>query len=135
VTDRDPIEISERELVAMTGELDDMHHDALPKMYESVAEWAELGKARVGQTRASRRGFLTGSGLALGGVILAACGSSKKSTSTTAAVRQRHHDDGREHRPPDRRAGDVARELAVAPTRAVSTLRLRGISVRCLPRS
>ncbi len=86
MSDRDPIQISEHELVVMTTELDDMHHDSMPKMYESVAEWAELGKSRIGSKTATRRGFLTGSGLAIGGLILAACGSSKKSgdSSTTA---------------------------------------------------
>ena len=38
----DPIEITERELTTMTADLDEMHHDAMPKVYESVAEWAEL---------------------------------------------------------------------------------------------
>jgi predicted outer membrane protein len=85
--DRDPIEITEHELTAMTVELDDMHHDSMPKLYESVAEWAEMGNVRrsIGGAMSSRRGFLTGSGLALGGLILAACGSSKKSTPTTVA--------------------------------------------------
>ena len=85
MTDRDPIQISERELEVMTVELDDMHHDAMPKMYESVAEWAEMDNgSRIGAATPSRRGFLAGSGLALGGLILAACGSSKKSgTSIT----------------------------------------------------
>ena len=86
MSDRDPIQISEHELVVMTTDLDDMHHDSMPKMYESVAEWAEMGKSRIGAKTATRRGFLTGSGLAIGGLILAACSSSKKSgsSSTTA---------------------------------------------------
>jgi hypothetical protein len=88
VSDRDPMEISEHELVAMTNELDDMHHDAMPKIYESVAEWADFGETRrrIGATTPTRRGFLTGSGLAIGGLILAACGSSKKSSSSTTAA-------------------------------------------------
>jgi hypothetical protein len=88
VTDRDPIQISEHELEAMTVELDDMHHDAMPKLYESVAEWAEMGnESRIRTATPSRRGFLAGSGLAIGGLILAACSSSKKSgTSTTTAT-------------------------------------------------
>jgi hypothetical protein len=89
MSDRDPIQISEHELEAMTVELDDMHHDAMPKMYESVAEWAEMGNAsRIRTATPSRRGFLTGSGLAIGGLILAACGSSKQSgTASTTAPR------------------------------------------------
>lgn len=90
MTDRDPIQISEAELNGMTRELDDMHHDAMPKMYEAVAEWAELraesGIASVrqlGSFSASRRGFLAGAGVALGGLVIAACSSSSKSTSST----------------------------------------------------
>jgi hypothetical protein len=87
VTDRDPIQISEHELEALTVELDDMHHDAMPKLYESVAEWAEMGNAsRVRTATPSRRGFLAGSGLAIGGLILAACGSSKKAGSSSTTV-------------------------------------------------
>ena len=84
---RREMQISEHELIVMTNELEDMHHDSMPQLYESVAEWAEYGR----ETRAnppekvtsgiSRRGFLTGSGLVLGGAILAACGSSSKSSS------------------------------------------------------
>jgi hypothetical protein len=89
VKDRDPIHISEHELEVMTTELDDMHHDSMPKLYESVAEWAELGTVRrIGAKTATRRGFLTGSGLAIGGLILAACGSSgskKSGASPTTA--------------------------------------------------
>jgi hypothetical protein len=87
MTDRDPIEISEHELAAMTNDLDDMHHESMPKMYESVAEWAEMAKVRaVASGTSSRRGFLAGSGLAIGGLILAACGSSKKSGSATTTA-------------------------------------------------
>jgi hypothetical protein len=87
VSDRDPMEISEHELVVMTNDLDDMHHDAMPKVYESVAEWADFGETRrrIGAASPTRRGFLTGSGLAIGGLILAACGSSKKSGSGSGA--------------------------------------------------
>jgi Ferritin-like domain len=87
MTARDPMQISEHELEVMTVELDDMHHDAMPKLYESVAEWAEVGSAsRIRTATQSRRGFLAASGLAVGGLILAACGSGKKSgtASTTA---------------------------------------------------
>ncbi len=91
MTGRDPIQISEAELGAMTGELDDMHHDAMPKMYEAVAEWAdtrrEKGISSIGDLTsfaASRRGFLAGAGIALGGLVIAACGSSgSDSTSST----------------------------------------------------
>ncbi len=94
MTDRDPIQISESELDEMTVELDDRHHDAMPKMYEAVAEWAELRKESaveslhdLGSFRASRRGFLAGAGLALGGVVLAACGSSSSKSSSTSTTK------------------------------------------------
>ena len=96
MTDRDPIQMSESELSGMTAELDDMHHDAMPKMYEAVAEWVELRKESsieslrdLGSFSSSRRGFLAGAGLALGGLVLAACGSSSSKTSTDARPRPR----------------------------------------------
>jgi uncharacterized spore protein YtfJ len=95
VTDRDPIQISESELSGMTDELDEMHHESMPKMYEAVAEWADIRRERkvssIGDLTsfaASRRGFLAGAGIALGGLVIAACGgsSSKDSSSTTKAA-------------------------------------------------
>jgi hypothetical protein len=95
VTDRDPIQISESELSGMTDELDEMHHESVPKMYEAVAEWADIRRERkvssIGDLTsfaASRRGFLAGAGIALGGLVIAACGgsSSKDSSSTTKAA-------------------------------------------------
>lgn len=85
----DPIEISERELRSMTTDLDDMHRATLPVMQEALAEWAELNhQVRTGIARVtpSRRGFLLGAGVALGGIALAACGSSSRSSSNTAAT-------------------------------------------------
>jgi len=80
VSDRDPIQISESELLGMTNDLDEMHHESMPQMYEAVSEWAELRREsgiasvrELGAFSASRRGFLAGTGIALGGVILAAC--------------------------------------------------------------
>lgn len=95
MTDRDPIQISEHELAGLTDELDEMHHESMPKMYEAVAEWADMRQERgissIGDLTsfaASRRGFLAGAGIALGGLVIAACGSSssKGSTSTTKAA-------------------------------------------------
>jgi hypothetical protein len=95
VNDRDPIQISESELSGMTDELDEMHHESMPKMYEAVAEWADLRRERTVPSlgdltsfAASRRGFLAGAGIALGGLVIAACGSSgsKDSSSTTRAA-------------------------------------------------
>lgn len=95
MSDRDPIQISESELVGLTNDLDEMHHESMPQMYEAVAEWADLRREsgiasvrQLGAFSASRRGFLAGTGIALGAVVLAACGSSssKGSSSTTKAA-------------------------------------------------
>ena len=96
MTDRDPIQITEAEVRELTVEMEDAHADAMPRMYDAVAEWAHLRKEAaveslhdLGSFSASRRGFLAGAGLALGGVVLAACGSSSSngsSSSTTKAA-------------------------------------------------
>jgi hypothetical protein len=81
------MQISERELVAMTNELDERHHETLPKMYEAVSEWSELGRQsarEAGAARLSRRGFLAGTGVALGGLVLVACGSDSDSSTRSS---------------------------------------------------
>lgn len=73
----DPIQGSETELVAMTSDLADAHHDTLPRMHESLAAWRDEGVSIdggiVGLTAASasRRGFLLGTGAILGGIAIA----------------------------------------------------------------
>jgi hypothetical protein len=84
----EPMEISERELEVMTADLDEMHHATLPVMKEALAEWSELHRQlRTGASKIapSRRGFLFGAGVALGGLALAACGSSSKSSTPAAS--------------------------------------------------
>lgn len=79
----EPIEISEAELRSMTRDMDEMHRSTLPVMKEALAEWAELHqelRSGIAKVAPSRRGFLLGAGVALGGLALAACGSSTKST-------------------------------------------------------
>lgn len=83
----EPMQISERELRSMTADVDEMHNASLPIMKEALAEWSELHqqiRSGVAKVAPSRRGFLMGAGVALGGLALAACGSSSK-TSTPAA--------------------------------------------------
>jgi hypothetical protein len=85
----EPIEISEHQLRSMTTDLDEMHRATLPVMREALAEWAELEhQVRTGIARVvpSRRGFLLGAGVALGGLALAACGSSKSSSSASGTT-------------------------------------------------
>jgi hypothetical protein len=72
---QDPILISEAELTQMTRDLDDAHHDTLPSMRDSLAEWSDSDDIRSGITRlvstpSSRRAFLLGGGAVLGGVAL-----------------------------------------------------------------
>ena len=79
--------LSEVELSAMTGELDQLHHDqTLPGMQAAIAEWTEsVRQADSDQPRRpSRRTFLVGAaGLTASGLLLAACGSSSKATAPT----------------------------------------------------
>ena len=104
---QEPIAISERELVAMTHDLDDAHHESLPSMRDSLAEWSESdddirsGITRLVSTPASRRAFLFGGGAVLGGFALAGSG-----------MRQRP----RRRRDPERALG-----VAAAPRRRRSS--------------
>lgn len=84
--------LSDGELIAMTRELDQMHHDqALPAMRSAISEWVEsIKEARRGATQraANRRTFLLGgAGLGVSAAVLAACSSSSSpgaaSSSTT----------------------------------------------------
>jgi hypothetical protein len=95
VTDRneiEPIHIANAELGAMTADMDEMHHESLPALRDAVDEWKQLhhdvraGAGKVVNTLASRRRFLIGSGVALGGLALAACGSSSKSSSSSPST-------------------------------------------------
>lgn len=90
---KDPMQISERELHQLTGDMDDMHHDLMPTMHERAADWAELdrelraGISSISGHVSSRRHFLVGSGAAvLGGLVLAACGNDKKKTPASGAT-------------------------------------------------
>jgi len=77
---QEPLAISEAELTQMTRDLDDAHHEALPTMRESLAEWTDSdGDIRTGITRlvstpSSRRAFLLGGGAVLGGFALVGSG-------------------------------------------------------------
>jgi hypothetical protein len=74
------IAISESELRSMTTDLDDAHHQSLPSMHDSLAEWRESsadvrdGISRLVSTPSSRRAFLVGGGALLGGVALVGSG-------------------------------------------------------------
>lgn len=87
------MQISERELISMTNDLDEIHHATLPAMHEAVAEWTELqhelrtapSAPTTARRGPSRRGFIVGAGAGLGGLLLAAC-SKSKTTSTTGTT-------------------------------------------------
>ncbi len=90
---KDPMQISERELQQLTGDMDDMHHDLMPTMRERAAAWAELdrelraGIKSISGHVSSRRHFLVGSGVAaVGGLLLAACGNDKKTANSGATT-------------------------------------------------
>ncbi len=63
-----------------------MHDETLPGMYQGVADWIEQNHERATERLSSftpsRRGFLAGTGMALGAAVLAACGSSSGSKSS-----------------------------------------------------
>ena len=72
--------ISERELAAMTDDLDQLHHDVgMPAMTAALQRWTS-------EIRTSRRGFLIGAGAATAGVVLAACSSNSTSSTTTTGA-------------------------------------------------
>ena len=83
--------ISEGELVAMTRDLDQMHHDkAMPAMKSAISEWVEsIKESRRGATprAASRRTFLLGgAGLGASAAVLAACSSTAPSASSSSTT-------------------------------------------------
>lgn len=90
---RDPIQISEAELLQATADLDQFHNDTFPHFQRELQTWADQARdqaSRVTGLVTNRRSFLMGSGLALGGLALAACGgggnsNGKGTTSTTAS--------------------------------------------------
>lgn len=89
--ERDLHHLSNAELMAMTVQLDELHHDqAMPAMKAAAADWSERIRDEQAATKslarriASRRHFLLGAaGATAGGLLLAACGSSTPTSSPT----------------------------------------------------
>ncbi len=83
------------ELESSVRELDQMHNDhslrAMESMVDELVDQIRETKTSFGGRQSSRRNFLLGvSGVAIGGVALAACGTSaasKSSSSTTLAAK------------------------------------------------
>ena len=88
---RNDMQISERELHALTRELDEMHQEVRPRMLAAVSELGETVRDQLETIRraahldASRRNFLAGglitAGVVGSGLVLAGCGSSSSSSS------------------------------------------------------
>lgn len=81
------MQCTEAELRAMTAEMNEMHQATFPQMRARLAEFgSSLRRHRVSEAaRADRRRFLvTGSGLVVGGFVLAACGNDTDSTDNNA---------------------------------------------------
>ena len=76
MTDRDEMQITEHELDAMTADLVDMHEESFPKMRAALADFGASLRSR---SPATRRSFLVGSGVTIGGLALAACSTDRNS--------------------------------------------------------
>jgi len=77
---RNDIHITEGELNAMTSDLVDMHEDTFPKMREALADFGASMRLKA---PATRRSFLIGGGVAVGGLALAACSSKSDNGSSS----------------------------------------------------
>lgn len=74
--------MNERELRAMTAQMNEMHEETFPKLREALNDFGSgLRKRMREEGGASRRAFLLGGGTLVGAVALAACGSDSKSPS------------------------------------------------------
>lgn len=85
----DDLQISEAELRAMTTQMVEMHEETFPVMKASLSDFGSSLRhrgAELGANVASRRGFLAGTGVVAGGLLLAACGSDSTSTSSGAST-------------------------------------------------
>jgi len=73
---KDQMQCSETELLAMTRDMDEMHRATFPQMQQMLADFGSSLRGK-----ASRRSFLAGSGVVLGGFALAACGGTDNDTT------------------------------------------------------
>ena len=87
MTDRDPLQISEAELRAMTKHMNEMHAETFPVLHEALGDFGSSLRGKIrdfGRHSASRRGFLIGSGVTLGTAFVAACSTGKDSPKAAA---------------------------------------------------
>lgn len=79
--------MNERELRAMTAQMNEMHEDTFPRLRESLGDFGSGLRRRLREEGgASRRAFLLGGGTLVGAVALAACGSDSKTASPGASA-------------------------------------------------
>lgn len=78
------MQISEHELRGMTADLVDRHEATLPAMRENLSEMVSNLREK-GLGAPSRRGFLVGGSVLVGGFALAACGGSDDEPTSSAS--------------------------------------------------
>ncbi|MEP6695936.1 MAG: ferritin-like domain-containing protein [Pseudonocardiales bacterium] len=81
MTKKPEMQISEHQLRAMTEEMNEMHNATFPQLRAALADF---GASVRHKAPSSRRSFLMGSGVAVGGLALAACSSKKGTTSSSS---------------------------------------------------
>lgn len=74
--------MNERQLRAMTAQMNEMHEETFPEMREAMNDLGSGLRRRLKEESASRRAFLVGGGTLFGAVALAACGMSDKNSSS-----------------------------------------------------
>jgi hypothetical protein len=74
--------MNERELRAMTAQMNEMHAETFPPMAEAMNDLGSGLRRRLREQGASRRAFLVGGGSLFGAVALAACGMSSDKTAS-----------------------------------------------------
>ena len=80
---RQEMQISEKQLLSMTRDLDELHEQSMPGVRSSMVDLGER-LASVTRIGANRRTFLIGSAAVVGTATLAACGSSSSGGKTSA---------------------------------------------------
>jgi hypothetical protein len=78
--------MNERELRAMTAQMNDLHAETFPALTESMADLGSDVRRRLGTRSASRRGFLAGGVALFGTAALAACGKSSSGTPASSGA-------------------------------------------------
>jgi len=84
---KDEMQISEAELRAMTSHMVEMHEETFPVMKAAIVDVGSSLRERgavIGSSIASRRAFLAGTGVVVGGLLLTACGSSDTSNGSAS---------------------------------------------------